>query len=302
MSLQQISTLCLGVALSTIALGGARASLLVYDSFDYESGTFISSQTGGQGFVTEWIDDAGVPEDADFVRAGGLSYGGLATSGNSLQNVAAGAVGGTVIRGTENAAGSAGSTTWVSFLFALEGNSGSVGEFDMFSLALSRSDSFGLSSTFQMGVFASEGSLYFGLGDAVSPVQLSSTSLVLGETYFLTASIEWDANGSNEVIRLYLNPSPNGGTPDPSSAIAVLDTQNLAFGSVNTLGAIGVYAYDFETEWAFDELRIGTTFGDVAPTTAPEPSAAMLMLGAMGMLQLMRRKRDCAASHQARAA
>jgi len=42
----------------------------------------------------------------------------------------------------------------------------------------------------------------------------------------------------------------------------------------------------------YDEVRVGTTFGDVAPVVAPEPtSIALAMLGGAGMLSFMRRRK-----------
>lgn len=295
--LHRFPKLCLGLMASTLGVEGLRADLLIYEPFDSDPGTVLLGNEGGSGFVTPYEEyDSGFPEDLDYVKPGSLSYAGLQTSGNSALSVAINETGSPLIRETENAAGPAGSTTWVSFLFALEGSSGPVGPLDGFLFAMSAQTLFGSSSSAYLGLYQSGGDLYFGIGNSSAGVaDLSSTAFVPGDVYFVVASIEWDGNGTDEVIHLYLNPVPGGAAPDPSMAIASTSALGIDLPSSNTnqLDNIAIFTADIGTEWAFDEIRIGQTFADVAPFAIPEPSTLALI--GVGVLNLAFRRRSRAA-------
>jgi hypothetical protein len=106
-------------------------------------------------------------------------------------------------------------------------------------------------------------SLYYGLEfstnngfvDAFSNVQAASN-----QTVFLVVRVNFLPGGTNDLYRLYVNPTPGGpepATPDATS-IGFLGTQNgVAFNSGDN-GSGG-------TQTSFDEIRIGTTYADVTP-------------------------------------
>jgi uncharacterized protein (TIGR03382 family) len=78
-----------------------------------------------------------------------------------------------------------------------------------------------------------------------------------------------------------VNPPP-GATP-PAAASAT--KSDLDVGTITTIG----FAAGADATWTVDEVRIGSTFADVAPL--PEPAAASLA-GLAGLSLLGRRRRS----------
>ena len=94
--------------------------------------------------------------------------------------------------------------------------------------------------------------------------------------------------GVGDRIRAYLDPV---GTSEPASAAA--DIGGIDF-LADRFGAITDFTFgDTRRASAFDEMRVGTTFADVANLQpAPEPASIVLLgLGAIGLLAMARRKR-----------
>lgn len=95
------------------------------------------------------------------------------------------------------------------------------------------------------------------------------------------------SNSGNDRIRVYLDPI---GTIEPASAAADFSVGEFL---ADRVGAITDFTFgDTQKASAFDELRVGTTFADVANLKAvPEPvSVVLLGWGAIGMLLLGRRR------------
>lgn len=82
-------------------------------------------------------------------------------------------------------------------------------------------------------------------------------------------------------MEFFLNP-----TSLTEPAPTVTDVESAGFDSFSyfTIRALGIEADD---RYFFDELRIGTSFADVV---IPEPSSALLGLGAFGLAALRRRR------------
>ncbi len=86
-------------------------------------------------------------------------------------------------------------------------------------------------------------------------------------------------------VSLYVNPTPGDSQPVPNVTF-------LAGVSAANLQVLGFKAQSAATagNWLFDNLMIGTTWADVTPSPAPEPSTiALAGLGMLGLIVRLRR-------------
>jgi len=106
-----------------------------------------------------------------------------------------------------------------------------------------------------------------------------------GKTHLIVLRFDL-SNSGNDRIRAYLDPI---GTVEPGSAAADISVGEFL---ADRLGAVTDFTFgDTQKASAFDELRVGSTFADVANLTTPEPTSFMLLgLGAISMLLVGRRK------------
>lgn len=272
-------------------LSPAKASLLVYESFDYSSGTELSGKGGGFGFAesSTWADTS-VAGNRDTITSGTV-YGGLQTNGNALRMVSpTNSLSGNVRRQTTLIDGLAGTTTWVSYLFSMENSAAPLASGDWAVMSISGVIPPGPTLTVHFGIYSDPGGgKVFGIGSSnVDSLALSSVAFIPSEVYFIVARIDWNAGSAGESVRLYINPPTGSAEPLLSEAAASTDGVNIASGSgANRILSVGMNSGDVSKEWMFDEIRIGTTFADVAPV--PEPT--ILALCAVGAIGLWLRKR-----------
>lgn len=101
----------------------------------------------------------------------------------------------------------------------------------------------------------------------------SGVTPVVGQEAFLVLRADFAAG--NDKFTLYVNPTPGG--PEPASGAVKTD---LDLGTVPGLTIYSTGAF------SLDEIRVGTTFADVAPSAVPLPSAAggglVLLVGCGG--------------------
>ena len=90
----------------------------------------------------------------------------------------------------------------------------------------------------------------------------SGVAPVVGQKAFLV--LRADVLSGNDRFTLYVNPTPGG--PEPASGAVKTD---LDLGTVPGLTIYSTGAF------SLDEIRVGTTFADVAPSAVPLPSAAV---------------------------
>jgi hypothetical protein len=268
-----------------------RAALQVYESFDYVAGQQLKTKNGGTGFGTYTWADGSTPGNEDLIAPGSLAYSGVQTAGNSLVMVSpTDSLTPNDTRRITTIKPAAGTTTWVSFLFALE-STAALASTDYASFTLSPVTT--ASGGPYFGVFndpvGAPGDKVFGIGSSpTSPLSPSSVSFVEDQTYLLAARIDWSAG--NETISLYVNPLA-GATEGLLSPAAVTTDVNIANGNgTNQLISIGLFAAGVGTEWAFDEIRIGTTYADAVLAAAPEPSPFVLLSLVAGSVLLWRRR------------
>jgi hypothetical protein len=116
-----------------------------------------------------------------------------------------------------------------------------------------------------------------------------------GATHYMVMRFDLSPAPGADQVRVYLDPK---GTSEPAVASAMFSAADYISGGLDLqldrMGGISDFIFSGTPQVApkMDELRVGTTFADVAGlTSVPEP-ATMGMLGVSG-LALLRRRRLC---------
>ncbi len=254
---------------STWAEAPAPASVgpVVYESFDYPSGTSITGN-GGTGFDGSWAttrnnDNAGL----FVVDTTGLTFSDgaantLPVAGKSAfrtNDTGRSEANRTLSAASRSALFADGSTMWFSVLYKKTVSAERAGfvigtdTFDVvtgweLSNYASGGEGFGFGSSADLLVTAIGYDDAAGLTEVDSSVEMTSVRLIAGK-------IVWKANGSNDELYLY---NVTDLTTEPTSPIATvtMDMDQSAFDRVSLLSN--------RSSATFDEIRIGKTFASVA--------------------------------------
>jgi hypothetical protein len=120
--------------------------------------------------------------------------------------------------------------------------------------------------------------------------QFAQTLSIVVKFDLTTLDIE-TGDGPGDTVSFFLNPKP-GDTTEPTPSLVVPGV-DLLIDSMSSLIAFQFNSTDPNRPGGFDELRVGTTWADVAILGVPEPATfSLLGLGAIGMLSIARRKRS----------
>jgi hypothetical protein len=281
----------------------SRATLFAYEGFDYPIAVDgLAAQNGGTGFTTAWDD---VANDGE-ILASTLSYtdgGGrtLITSGNMAQMD--GSTAGTSVnfRTIDSAQYSAANTLYISMLgqkipsglgTPLDSRAVNMAVFAGTSERVgighgTNTPAGGFAGEYRWGFFTNGNGNNGQVGDATfahySSVNIQSPA-------FSVLKIELNANGINERMTLFVNPSLDAESSNVPSAI-VIDTRDMA-ALMSDLNRLRPFGGNQNANGAgilnLDELRVGSTWEDVTPFI-PEPSTAALS-GLAGLVLLRRRR------------
>jgi hypothetical protein len=224
-----------------------EATPLVSETFNYTAGSVLNGKTGGTGFTDGWAE-AGVSSDYDTIQAGSLTFGDLFTTANSVASKAPHSTFTDLSRSLAHIAGTAGKVVWVSWLLRKD-STVTTSQADYFGLVLYATNSsvfLGRPSESNTWVVSTAGSAAVAGEDSALPVSQAATALLVAKISFVSG---------NETVQLFVNPAP--GTTEPTAAAATKTNVDL-----DQLVALGVLGGD--AAWSFDEIRLGTTFADVA--------------------------------------
>ncbi len=279
------SAAALALALLTLP-GQAGATLLAYEGFNYTAGTTVAGQTGGTGWTNAWaVGGAG-----NFIgtnTAAGLTYtdansnalqtlGGSVIVGNPVGTTATTATPNRVLNnnlsGGAGVTAGAGATTWISFLYKrLNFTLGTLPFLRQATLSLFEGSGervpIGSPNTTATvsNVFSVWGT---GTHNVNGPFQAPDYPITSGSTYFVLMKVVTDGTVAVDTIYLWVNWTNL--TIEPNIATATLVQNEVNLSSVNTLRlqANNQNASGSNAVFRVDELRVGTTFPDVAPQAA----------------------------------
>ena len=258
------------LAMLGLALPSAHASLLVYEPFNYAAGTANGVPANGLGLAGSWSFGNAL------IASGSLHEGNLATSGNSLSG---GASNGTDVNLSTPIAATVGHPLWVSFLMKTPATTAEVTSgWGGLTLELSPNASV---FTYPFIGYANGG--VFVVQTQGGGNDVNGSSVNANTTYLMV--LEDVANSSGpDTLSLWVNPAAGGTSPS--------GTPNITDNLVGPIGNIyGIGTNDGPSSVSYDEIRIGTTYTDVTPSSVPEPaSLGLVAAGGLGLLLLKRRK------------
>lgn len=251
--LAQLTVVALGAVTASIP---AHASSVAYEGFDYASSSSLAAQNGGSGFSGGWTATSGTST----VSGAGLSYGAMSVTGNRattpVQNTS-------FSRSLLTPLGSTTSTYYFSFILRPDYTyNGNNAEFGLT----------GSSANLYVGK-PSTGN-YYGM-DTVSSgsggsQNLTSTPYTSGTAVLMVLRADFVSGGA-DTFRLYINPNL---TAEPGSADATKTGYDV--------GTVSGIQFTGNLGFSFDELRIGTSYADVA-ITVPESDTWVAGIAVVGV-------------------
>ncbi|MBA4105085.1 MAG: hypothetical protein C0485_04945 [Pirellula sp.] len=222
----------------------ARADLIARDDFEYSGvGSDLHGNGSGVGFADSWSGNTSYN-----IASGSLNSprDPLPLVGNSVSGVAYGENRG-IDRTLSAPLGTDDTSIYVSVLMEPRGILGQGAYGGWFGLALRGSTDIVIGLNYGGGTYGLQ---------IAGEYRSSGIAAAIGKSVFLV--LRMDFTEGVESAYLYVNPQP--GAPEPTTAQA--SEINLSFHSLSKLSLTGPGGS------AFDAIRIGTTFADVAPATS----------------------------------
>ena len=284
------SRLFVQAAVGVVSLGllatspNAFASLLASETFESYSLGPLSGQNGGTGWTGGWTAPGAVVR-ADVVNAS-MAYsvpgGGTINGAVNALEVQLSGLPSSQFAGVRTLATPISETFYVGYLLRYQAGLAWSGANNTFTLHLGTNAT--QSAVFNFGIrgngdtTANEFVLRYGTG---APVTGASTGgqVVNGTDYFLVARMNY-AGGLFTSANMWLNPSAIDDVDTPSGDASLTFTTSFANPVSHIFFREAVL--DADDVLRADEIRIGTTWGDVVPV--PEPgSVTLLSLGAVAL-------------------
>jgi hypothetical protein len=246
--------------LSITDIGAFEYTVIGYEPFNYSAGSF-NGANGGSGWATGWSN---VGSSTTIVATGLQNPSAvMPVSGGAAQLAIPFVLGDvTQTRNLTTTIGLASTTTWLSFLLS--------------PASILPGDSMGVQFGSSSGAMAFAG--YNGNAFVLERVGGSGRVIVSGitpspgQTYLLTVKMEF-TDGA-DAITLYVNPTP--GLAEPNSPFTATKS-NLDLGTFTEIGLSGGRLL-LNNNSRLDELRIGSSFSDVAPSQLTSPNTAPVII------------------------
>lgn len=257
----QSASFCRAAAAGLLVLGLAstQGAVLTLEQFDYATGS-ITGLNGGLGFTGGWTGGGSV-------TAPGLQFPGLLTLGNKF-TTASGNVGAfRAINPIDTNSG----TIWVSFLESTNGTVANYAGLSFFN---------GGTEELFLGKPSATTNYGFDVSGVGGGAQNSALAPATASASFLLYRISFSLAG--ETVEFFANNVPGNEPVTPTISFAVPEGSFAA-----TFNNIRIQSGDQPAN--FDEVRIGTTYADVAPV--PEPASLAVLGGGILALAGIRRRR-----------
>ncbi len=238
------------------ALAVNAGTQLAYDgllALHAEDGFVVTGNLDGAGSGAGWGGAWSVAVTSMLATGLDLSDPGdlLATSGSSaIGNLTVPSTSVTAIRNLGAAIGADGTTTWIGFLV--------------------QPDSTGAGATMGLEFGNAAGDVAFAgydgtsfvlqKADGTGRVTVGGISASAGQGAFVVVRI--DSAAGNDTISMYVNPTPGRTSPDATFTAVKSDLDLGTFTRIGIANARGAAA----NSAMLDEIRVGTSFADVAPT------------------------------------
>ena len=262
-----------------------KAELTAYEPFNYSLGALANgTATTGTGFTGNWL-----VQGAGASSVAGLTYPNLTVNNNAFQQNP----NGRDQVGLSSALSSG--TVYISWLFNQAGNNGA----DYNGLFLPGDGTTSLFAGFTGAWSGTAGNIGLASIATTSATGTGGTTLAqmpgpdqlvnYAATHLMVLEIIFNTSGENDTINLWVDPT--AGVASPAGNINA-PNPSLTFSSYNvgTISGIGFNLQGGGQNVRFDEVRVGSTYGDVV--TVPEPSVfALLGFGALALLFARRRCR-----------
>jgi hypothetical protein len=278
-----------------LGASGAHAALVVYDGFNYSTGSNLiggSSLGGDSGWTSgsKWTDlrdprDPNFPPETTAYKItnskptiSALSVSGQAATTNGTNANFAEAWRTLSTTYDYNTSGLSGtSKLWISFVLRKD--------------ATANSDDYGVLQLGNLAFGASSNGKYSLENKSSSAVQASTVS-VSSTPVLVIACIDFgDASSASvDTVKLYYSTNLSSGLPSSGSPIA---TMSFDVGPINTVGLVFGWG---GAGWSFDEIRMATASSDATGMSlvAPAPEPSMLGLPILATAALLRRRRRLA--------
>ncbi len=247
----------------------APPAFSAYEKFNYALGSFPNNTAAtGTGFTGTWTCGAAGTTVA------GLTWPALPTANNALQS-------GASRQFASFASTLSSGTRYVSFLTKGSGNPGAnacgvylKGDNATSLFAGFRSPFSANLTGWGLGSVTSAGSAATGITGLGSAVNITNT-----DTHFMVLKIDFNTSGANDTVSLWIDPP--AGTNDPGVAA------NLTY-SAYDVGSISAFGLNVQggMNLTVDEIRGGTTYGDVAGSSVSATIPTTLALSVAASKQI----------------
>jgi sialidase-1 len=244
------------------------AGLLAYDDFRYGSGQILGNKNGGYGFAGGWAGDASLGGVANStIEASDLNYTNFpfVTEGNR-RPVFFNFAGGSMSRALSTPLDLGADDTYYFSLLIRQDNTGADEEdaSEQFEVSF-------LNGTNKVTSFGVQGNEAFYVENASQRVTTAADALTKATApnylaYYLVGKIE---SSSGSFDQIFLSAFQSGTTvPDTEGGMTWTLAGTTAMSSSSLLDRLLISSGNRAT-WVLDELRIGTSFGDVVSNAAP---------------------------------
>ncbi len=290
----KLQSLVAGAACALLTTIPAFGSTLVYEGFNYTTGTAaLSGANTGSGWTTAWTVDSGSAPD---VVSGSIALGSLTVSGNSITQ-SADATNNSITRsftavGTGVTSGAA-QTVWLSFV--LQGNGNNSG--DAYLSLLRNSGSAATDELVRIGRKSgvSGGNITLSSAASTNPAQTAFGNVTFDSTArLLLVKLDLQRSGvgtGTNIVTAQLWTVTSVPADEGALGSSVANFTTATLGSGTGLDKVRLYDASSGANASFDEIRIGDTLSDVTPVPEPSTYAAALGLGALAASCLFRRRR-----------